>query len=551
MSSPAAPELAMPERLWPDPAAQLVHGLCDAAAYPHKPAAVAHLETHISHVFLTGPFAYKVKKSLELGFLDFSTLAKRRFFCEEELRINRRLAPELYLAVVPVAGTPEHPKVEGTGPAIEYAVKMRQFAQEGMLEQVLARGELTLAMIDNVAAEVAKFHAGLPPAEADAQFGSAASIMQAARQNFVQLAPLLVTATDRSTLDALGAWTERQHAELAQVFAERQRDGFVRECHGDLHLGNMVMVEGAVRIFDAIEFNPELRWIDVISEVAFLGMDLAHRGRSDLSWRFINAYLERTGDYAGVRVLRYYLVYRALVRAKVAAIRASQPDMERTQAEGLRAKCRNHLALAKAFVEQSASAVIIHHGVSGSGKTTGSQAILEAIGAIRIRSDIERKRLHGLDAQARTGSAVATGLYGSETTSATYQRLAILAEQAVTGGFPVLIDATFLKRAQRSQFRDLASRLGVPFAIADFRADEASLRERVTRRAQAGGDASEADSAVLEYQLTTQDSLSDEEQALSTPFDTQRMNATELQAEARKMATRLTGQPTIPRRDPK
>ena len=500
-------------------------------------------------MFLTGPFAYKVKKPLELGFLDFSTLEKRRFFCEEELRINRRLAPELYLAVVPIAGTPENPAVEGTGAPFEYAVKMRQFAQEGMLEQVLARGELAPAGIDTVAAVVARFHAGLPPAEAGGHFGNAASIMDAALQNFTQLRPLLVTPADRSALDALRAWTEQQHAQLARVFTQRLQDGFVRECHGDLHLGNMVVVEGAVRIFDAIEFNPELRWIDVISEVAFLAMDLTHRRRPDLAWRFINAYLENTGDYAGVRLLRYYLVYRALVRAKVAAIRAGQPDMERAQRQALQAKCSSHLALAKEFVTHAMSAVIIHHGVSGSGKTTGSQAILEAIGAIRIRSDVERKRLHGLDAQARSGSAVAADLYGKEATSATYDRLALLAEQVVAGGFPVLVDATFLKQVRRSEFRDLALRLSAAFAIADFRADDATLRERLARRAQTKGDASEADSAVLDYQITTQDPLSEEEQALSTRFDTQRMNATQIQAEARRMVTRLTGQPTNTRRN--
>jgi predicted kinase len=269
-------------------------------------------------------------------------------------------------------------------------------------------------------------------------------------------------------------------------------------------------------------------------------MDLTHRRRSDLAWRFVNAYLEHTGDYAAVRLLRYYLVYRALVRAKVAAIRAAQPDMERTQRQALQAKCHTHLALAKDLVEQALPALIIHHGLSGSGKTTASQAILEATSAIRIRSDIERKRLYGLDAQARSGSAVAAGIYGSEATSAAYHHLALLAEQAVAGGFPVLVDATFLKRTQRESFRELARRLGVAFAIADFPAAEATLRERIVRRVQAGTDASEADIAVLEHQLATQEPLSGQEQGLTTRFDTERMDTHEIRAEARRMLVRLS-----------
>jgi uncharacterized protein len=523
-----------------DDAQRLARALTQPRAYPHAPARVEHLETHISHVFLTGSWAYKVKKPLELGFLDFSTLEKRRECCGEELRINRRLAPDLYTDVVPITGSVDQPCVEGSGAAIEYAVKMRQFAQAGMLEQVLARDELTPALIDGIAQQVADFHASLIPPAADTPFGTPQSVMGPARQNFDQLAPMPAAAEDAAVLDQLREWTEVQHALLEELFGQRKRDGFVRECHGDLHLGNMVLVDGRVRIFDAIEFNAELRWIDVINETAFLGMDLEQRGRVDLAWRFLNAYLQHTGDYAGARLLRYYMVYRALVRAKVAGIRAAQPELPSAQRTALEAKCRSHLAWAHRFVTRKRPALIVHYGLSGSGKTTASQVILERLGALRVRSDVERKRLHGLAASARTGSSVGGGIYDAEATGATYVRLAAAAEDVVRGGCIALIDATFLRRAERDAFRALARRLRVPFGIAEFTAHPEELRSRLLRRQRDSRDASEAGLEVLEHQLRTREPLSDGERKLTTTFDTDRMGVEEIQSESQRMLARLT-----------
>ena len=515
--------------------AALVRGLSRPEAYPEHGAQVTHLETHISHVFLAGDHAYKIKKPLELGFLDFSTLAKRRYYCEEELRINRRLAPELYLAVVPIGGSERAPRVEGGGPTIEYAVKMRRFSQDGLLERVLERGELGAGQIDEIAQQVAGFHAEAARAEAGARFGAAPSVVGPALQNFDQLVPLLGSAADRSTLEILRRWTVRQNQLLAPRFDERQRGGCVRECHGDLHLGNMVLIDGAVRIFDAIEFSSELRWIDVMNEVAFLAMDLAAKDRDDLAWRFVNAYLERTGDYDGVRVLRYYLLYRAIVRAKVAAIRAAQADSAARERAALEEKCRLHLTLAMRLAQDEQPALIVLHGLSGSGKTTCSQTILETIAAIRVRSDLERKRMYGLAAVARTGAAIEGGIYAAQDTAATYDRLAAAAEAALAGGFPALIDATFLKRAQRDMFRRLAARLDVPFRIAHFEASPEVLRRRVAAREQRGTDASEAGLAVLEHQLRNVEPLAPDERSLAVRFDTESLNAEQIRARAREL----------------
>jgi len=246
--------------------ATLLRALQRANAYPHPVSAIEHVETHISDVLLTGEYAYKLKKPLSLRFLDFSTLERRRFCCEEELRLNRRLAPELYLAIVPITGSASNPRIGGDEPILDYAVQMRQFEQSGMLERIATRGELTAASVDAIADQVAEFHAELPPAPPESGYGAVMEIIAPALQNFEQLHSLVDNGAERAALRQVRQWTESAHRELAIVFEARRRAGFVRECHGDLHLGNIVLVDGRVRIFDCIEFNPHLRWIDVINE---------------------------------------------------------------------------------------------------------------------------------------------------------------------------------------------------------------------------------------------------------------------------------------------
>jgi len=502
--------------------ATFLQALREAGAYPHPVRRIEHLETHISDVFLTGEYAYKLKKPLNLGFLDFSTLERRKHCCEEELRLNRRLAPELYLAVAPITGSASSPHIGGAGPIFDYAVQMRQFDQSGMLERLAAQGGLTPAVIDEIADQVAAFHAGLSSAAPESGYGTAAEIVGPALQNFEQLRPLVDGEAVRAALRQLGQWTEARHHEFAGLFEARRQGGFIRECHGDLHLGNMVLIDGRVRIFDCIEFNPQLRWIDVISEVAFLAMDLIQRGHAGLAFRFVNRYLEHTGDYAGLRLLRYYMIYRALVRAKVAAMRAAQSGVEAGVRARLREKCDAHIQLAQELSLSARPTLVVMHGLSGSGKTVLSQLGLETIGAIRVRSDIERKRLHGLSASARTSSGVGEGIYAASAGQATYDRLAALTEEILAAGFPALVDATFLKRDQRAQFRALAAKHDVPFAVFDIQAPEATLRKRIAQRAAADADASEANQAVLEMQLASREPLTGEEQAWSHSFDSER-----------------------------
>ncbi len=284
------------------------------------------LETHISWVVLAGAYAYKIKKAVNLGFCDFATLEKRRTACEEELRLNRRLAPRLYIDVVEIRGTPEAPRIDGPGPVLEYAVRMHRFPQEALASRMLAEGRLTRELMDALALDVARFHAALPSAPPESAFGTAASALHDACENFDQIEALLPYAREDDTLVALRDWCEREFNLQRGHIEARRAAGMIRECHGDLHLGNIVSIDGALVPFDCIEFNPRLRWIDVMSEVAFLFMDLMDRGADALAWRFLNAYLEADGAYRALAVLRFYIVYRAMVRAKVHLIRALQEN---------------------------------------------------------------------------------------------------------------------------------------------------------------------------------------------------------------------------------
>jgi len=525
--------------------ARLVAALRDALG-----PGVRVIETHISYVLLTGRHAYKIKKAVSLGFADFSTLALRRRYCEEELRLNRRLAPDVYLDVVPIAGTVDRPSPGGAGPPIEFAVRMREFPQESLLARELERGELAAQEIDALAAIVAAFHGRIAVASPADGYGSPDDVLAYARENFEHLERLRGDPAEREALAALRDWTESECAALRDTIGARLAGGFVRECHGDLHLGNIARVEGRIVVFDGIDFNAHLRWIDVASEIAFTAMDLEDRGRPDLAHRFVDAYLSITGDYAGLALLSFYVVYRALVRAKVAALRARQLATPEARLSVDR-EYRGYVALAQRHAGAGHPGIVVTHGLSGSGKTTRSQAFLEQVGAVRLRTDVERKRLSGLPAPARSGSDVGGGLYGAETTRATYERVCNLARTVAASGRIAILDGTFLRRWQRDLARALAAELRVPFAILAFAAKPETLRRRILERSLAGTDASEADLAVLAHQVATQEPLAPDEMGDVVACDSEAPRAPASDPDAwREVRTRLrlpSGIPASPR----
>jgi hypothetical protein len=491
---------------------RLVDAMCAPRFFPRKPKIE---ETHISWVLLTGHDAYKIKKAVDLGFLDFSTLELRRLYCNEELRLNRRLAPELYLDVVAIGGTPEQPVLD-KGPAIDYAVHMRRFAQTNLMDRMLTHGRITPDHIDKLAAVIADFHNALPSAAADSPFCATSSIQIAAMQNFEQLPQLLSAPKDLAMLEAVHQTSELEFSACEPLFRLRAAAGYVRECHGDLHLGNIVVLDDMPIPFDCIEFSAALRWIDVISEISFTVMDLLQRGRPQLGWRLLNAYLENTGDYSGVGVLRFYLAYRAMVRAKIAAIRARQRGAAKARHE--LKSCRSYLGLAHECLTRRRPALIITHGLPGCGKSTFAQLALERMGAIRIRSDVERKRLFGLAALADSKAQIDADIYSEDATRRTYARLKELARGLIAAGFPVIVDAAFLLHAEREGFRALAQEMAAPFVIASVQADAAVLAERLAQRSSRGNDASEAGIAVLQKLQLAQEPLRNDEQVATVTF---------------------------------
>jgi aminoglycoside phosphotransferase family enzyme/predicted kinase len=482
--------------------AALVAALANPACYPHPVVFVQHLETHISHILLAGDYAYKIKKPLNLGFLDFTSLERRKTCCLQEVHLNRRLAPTLYLDCLPICGSVENPVVGGDpAAALEYAVKMRRFPQTALLDHCLTEGRLQPRQVDALARQLAEFHGSIARAGPGEPFGSPEQLQQPVLENFIDLRKLLKDSGDRDLLNRLEHWTLATCQRLQATLAERKAAGFIRECHGDLHLGNMLLEDDQILIFDCIEFNEEFRWIDVMSDLGFLLMDLYHRGAAGLAWRLLNVYLEFSGDYGGLRVLPYYQIYRALVRAKIAAIRLHQPGLTVARHSAVQGDCRTYLELALACTEPPPPFLLITQGVSGSGKSYLTAQLAEQPGAIRIRSDVERKRLFGLGPLAASHSGLTQGLYTPAADLRTYQQLHTLAGQILAAGYPVLVDATFLETERRQAFRALARTHGVPFILLACGAEPATLRDRVARRKARGDDAAEADLAVLERQL--------------------------------------------------
>ncbi len=383
------------------------------------------IETHISTLLLSGGFAYKLRKPLALGFLDFSTAGRRRADCEEELRLNRRTAPQLYLDVLPVFGPAAQARfgrADEAGEPIDWLLRMRRFDNDGLLDRLAARGELTDTLIDALATRVASFHDALPASPA--AYGDPQAVLSWARANF--------EALGGEAPAALREWTEREFARIAPLLALRRAQGFVREGHGDLHLGNIVRIDGEPLPFDGIEFNAALRHTDTMADLAFTFMDLWRHGLPRQAWRFASGYAEHTGDYGGLALLPFFAVYRALVRAQVASLRLGQAGNENASAAARAALARDlRVACELSHLPQAQPKLVLSCGLSGSGKSTVALALLQPLGAVRIRSDVERKRLAGVAITARPTDEQARQLYSRAMNTRTYARLQSLAQAAV------------------------------------------------------------------------------------------------------------------------
>jgi aminoglycoside phosphotransferase family enzyme/predicted kinase len=479
-------------------AALVIQELLRSESFAHAVTRLELRETHISWVILTGPYAYKVKKPVKFDFIDASTLERRRQLCEDELRLNRRFAPDLYVGVVPITRDDGRLTVGGTGKTVEYTVQMQQFDAAAELPQLLAHADVSAAEIAAFGESLARFHLQAATAPANDVPQKTEQMYDCVLGNLAQLLTHLGPFAPVPALGRLVDWTHDNAHDLEATFQMRERGGFVRECHGDLHAANIARWHDRLVAFDCIEFDPRLRWIDVMNDVAFLVMDLVSRQRADLAFLLLSRYLEITGDYEGVRVLPFYAVYRALVRAKVDAITAESVPAREAE---LRARLQHRIRAAAAWMTPRQPTLILMHGASGSGKSWMSERLVPEVRAVRIRSDLERKRLAGIDALQSAAADVRQGIYSPQFSHRTYSRLADCAASCLRAGLNVIVDAAFLEAADREVFRTLARHIGAEFLIVSCQADPISLAAHVLERAGRRDDPSDATLSVLDRQL--------------------------------------------------
>ena len=498
-------------------------GLLRPEAYPHPVDRIELVETHISWVLLAGPYAYKIKRPVRYDFIDLTSRDRRRFLCEEELRLNRRFAPELYLdvcrivsangGVAIVAGRNDEART------IEYAVKMQRFSDIDALDRLLDARRIHPQELESFGRALAQIHARLPAASIASKWGTSAEIHAQLIRNLLECAEASATFDGSNDVLALRQPLEQKIVDAAASMEARRANGSVRECHGDLHTRNIVRIRGRLIAFDCLEYDPAFRWIDVADEIAFLLSDLRARDRPRHAHAFRSGYLGESGDYDACRVLSLYESHRALVRAKVAALSAVHCE-DAAQRDLLRRECSRLIEVAAEALAAQTPRMVLMSGLSGSGKTWLAQQLAERLSAVHVRSDVERKRQAGLRELGVSHAGLAEGLYSVESSAALYEGLARAADSVLTGGISVILDATFLRRAQRARFIELAASRGVPLRLIQCEAPQPVLRARIVERSRLRRDASEADLKVLEWQAAHLEALAPEEEIEVIRIDT-------------------------------
>lgn len=482
---------------------ELIAALSQPAAYSMPVGRIEVRQTHISVVFLTETLVYKIKKPVSLGFLDFSTLEKRKHFCEEEVRLNRRLAPGVYQGVAPVVPTVQGLRFGAAGDAVEWAVQMARLPDAATLQKRLWRGELDAKLIEMVARRIAGFHAQAERSERIASFGRFDVVAGNARENFEQSAPLVGAAVSRAVYERLRELTEAELQRLRPLIEQRAERGVVCDTHGDLHLDHVYYFSDRsppddLVIIDCIEFNERFRFADPVADMAFLAMDLRFHARRDLAGRLADAYFAAANDPEGRDLLAFYTSYRAVVRGKVEGLKRAEsevPEVERTAAL---VKSRAYWLVALGELEQPGRrpCLLLVGGLPGSGKSTLARSLAETAGFTVIRSDVVRKELAGVSGPSPPRAGFAEGIYTREWTERTYAECLRRAEELLFEGKRVLIDASFQEEEKRRRFLDAAVRWGVPALFFICRADPETVRRRLAERKN---DVSDADWQIHQH----------------------------------------------------
>ncbi len=490
--------------------------------YPHPVTEPIELmQTHASYVLLTGEFVYKLKKPVNFGFLDYSTVAKRQHCCEEELRLNQRGAKELYVEVIAISKQADRYYLGADGEIVDYAVKMLQFPQETLLSNMFAAGTIAVADIEDMGRVVAEFHTKAQTSEYIDSFGTVECIRRSIEDNYRQTEKYidLVKPTLRECVQTRAqytetrAYTERYFSEHPELFKERVTRGFIRECHGDLHLRNICRWHDKTLLFDCIEFNEPFRFVDTMYDVAFAVMDLEARGRKDLANRFLNTYAEQTGDWEGLQVLPLYLSRQAYVRAKVTSFLLDDPTISIADKQAAAQTARDYYCQAWMYTRASQGKFILMSGLSGAGKSTLGKQIAACVGAIQLRSDAVRKHLGGIQLLARGDAS----LYTPEMTARTYDRVLELAAKLAARGFTVVLDAKYDRVSLRAAVVNLAQVRGIPLQICYCTAPDEVLRDRLQQRT---GDIADATGDLLASQQEGWEEFTPAERSVVTTVDT-------------------------------
>ena len=491
----------------------LIQQMLEPDFYPHavSESPIRLLQTHVSYVLLTGEFVYKLKKPVNFGFLDYSTLDKRQHFCQEEIRLNQRTAAELYLDIVPITADGDRFVLGGEGKPVEYALKLKQFPQSALLTAVFDRGELTPALMVRLAQEIASFHAKTATNDYIRGFGEIPSVRQSIDENYDQTVSYIGGPQTQAQFEQTKAYTDEFFVAKADLFQQRIQQDKIRECHGDLHLRNIALWGDRLWLFDCIEFNEPFRFVDTMFDIAYIVMDLAARDRWDLNNVFLNAYFEATGDWEGLEILPLYVSRQSYVRAKVTSFLLGDPAIPADEKAKITETAAQYYTLANEITQTKPGQILVTAGLSGSGKSTLAKGLAPALNAIHLRSDAVRKHLAGIPLDQRGDDS----LYTPEMSMQTYDRLQQLGITLAQAGYTVILDAKYDRQATRLPLIAAAKTAELPLTILHCQVDLDTMRDRVQQRT---GDIADATVAILAKQ--TFEPLTAVEQAVVKTVDT-------------------------------
>lgn len=517
----------------------------DPTFYGPDVDAVTALQTHISFIFLAGPHAYKVKKPVRFSFLDFSTSALRHRFCNEEVRLNRRLAADVYQATASIvaSGSKFHLGAAEDTQALDYVVVMRRLDSRQMLSAQLSAGTVTLTDIDRIVDRLVPFYRGADRSDAVRRYGAPENVLASMDADFEEMRRFRGDTIDAADDERLAQYCRSEVTRWAETLARRAATGHVCEGHGDLHCDNVCLEASGVVIFDCIEFNPAFRCRDIASDIAFLAMDLEHYARPDLARHFVDRVSDELNDPQLPSLVPMFACHRAYIRGKVGSLKSAEPEVSPEERAEARATARSFFELALRYTWKGSSFLVVACGLSGTGKSSLARTLATRTGALHINSDVVRKTLAGLPLTSRVGRRDEAGLYSPAFSGRTYTEMFAQAEAALASGGRVILDGTFLRRVDRDAARALAERYGVPVLVVSCIAPEPEVVARLRERSAADVDASDADERVYRSQRRQAESIADEESGTSIVVDT----TDELSAASRRVEERLRGARSLAR----